>query len=137
MRFSYITDVLETLTLRDIRQKYRIRNAEQLKRSCEFLMDNVGNISSIKGMAAELSRANLTISDKTLAVYIDYLCNAFAFYRVRRFDVTVRNTCQRETNIIWRTIRFATLSLERKSSILCANRHSQKYVSELTVHHPP
>lgn len=88
MRFSYITDVLETLILRDIRQKYRIRNAEQLKRSCEFLMDNVGNISSIKGMAAELSRANLTISDKTLAVYIDYLCNAFGFYRVRRFDVS-------------------------------------------------
>lgn len=28
MRFSYITDVLETLILRDIRQKYRIRNAE-------------------------------------------------------------------------------------------------------------
>ena len=41
MRFSYISDVLETLILRDIRQKYRIRNAEQLKRSCEFLMDNV------------------------------------------------------------------------------------------------
>lgn len=88
MRFSYITDVLETLILRDIRQKYRIRNAEQLKRSCEFLMDNVGNISSLKGMAAELSRANLKISDKTLAVYIDYLCNAFAFYRFRRFDVS-------------------------------------------------
>lgn len=88
MRFSYISDVLETLILRDIRQKYRIRNAEQLKRSCEFLMDNVGNISSLKGMAAELSRANLKISDKTLAVYIDYLCNAFAFYRFRRFDVS-------------------------------------------------
>ena len=28
MGFSYITDVLETLILRDIRQKYRIRNAE-------------------------------------------------------------------------------------------------------------
>ena len=51
-------------------------------------MDNVGNISSLKAMAAELSRANLKISDKTMAVYIDYLCNAFAFYRFRRFDVS-------------------------------------------------
>lgn len=87
MRFSYISDVLETLILRDIRQKYRIRNTVRLRRSCEFLMDNIGNISSLKGMAAELSQANLKISDKTLAAYIDYLCGAFAFYRVRRYDV--------------------------------------------------
>lgn len=86
-RFVYISDVLDTLVLRDVRQKYRIRNAEQLKRTCEFLMDNVGNISSLKSMAATLSQAGLKINDKTLAAYIDHLCDAFAFYRVRRFDV--------------------------------------------------
>ena len=86
-RFVYISDVLDTLVLRDVRQKYRIRNAEQLKRTCEFLMDNVGNISSLKSMTATLSQAGLKISDKTLAAYIDHLCDAFAFYRVRRFDV--------------------------------------------------
>lgn len=87
-RFIYISDVLNTLVLRDVKQKYRIRNAEQLKRTCEFLMDNIGNVSSLKNMATALSQAGLKISDKTLAAYIDHLCNAFAFYRVRRFDVS-------------------------------------------------
>ncbi len=50
-------------------------------------MDNVGNISSLKSMAATLSQAGLKMNDKTLAAYIDHLCDAFAFYRVRRFDV--------------------------------------------------
>lgn len=86
-RFVYIFDVLDTLVLRDVRQKYRIRNAEQLKRTCEFLMDNVGSISSLKSMAATFSQAGLKMNDKTLAAYIDHLCDAFAFYRVRRFDV--------------------------------------------------
>ena len=36
MRFSYITDVLETLILRDIRQKYRIRNAELGTKKLDF-----------------------------------------------------------------------------------------------------
>ena len=87
-RYAYLSDVFDTLVLRDVKQKYRIRSAEQLKRACEFLMDNIGNVSSLKNMAAELSRAGLKISDKTLAAYIDHLCNAFAFYRVRRFDVS-------------------------------------------------
>lgn len=87
-RFAYISDVLDTLVLRDVKQKYRIRNAEQLRRACEFLMDNIGNASSLKNMAAALSQAGLKISDKTLAAYISYLCNAFAFYRVRRYDVS-------------------------------------------------
>ncbi len=86
-RYAYISDVLSTLILRDVKQKYRIRNVEQLKRACEFLMDNIGNISSLKNMAATLSQAGLSISDKTLAAYIDHLCNAFAFYQVRRYDV--------------------------------------------------
>lgn len=87
-RYAYIADVLDTLVLRDVKQKYRIRNAEQLRRTCEFLMDNIGNISSLKNIAAALAQAGLKINDKTLAAYIDHLCNAFAFYRVRRYDVS-------------------------------------------------
>lgn len=87
-RYAYIADVLDTLVLRDVKQKYRIRNAEQLRRTCEFLMDNIGNISSLKNIATALSQVGLKINDKTLAAYIDHLCNAFAFYRVRRYDVS-------------------------------------------------
>lgn len=115
-RFVYISDVLDTLVLRDVRQKYRIRNAEQLKRTCEFLMDNVGNISSLKSMAATLSQAGLKMNDKTLAAYIDHLCDAFAFYRVRRFDVAGKNISRRATSTIWPTIHFVMRSSEPAGS---------------------
>ena len=86
-RYTYISGVLKTLILRDIKQKHHIRNTEQLARSCDFLMDNVGSITSTRSMAAGLAAASLKLSDKTLASYIDYLCAAYAFYRVRRYDI--------------------------------------------------
>ncbi len=86
-RYTYISDVLDTLVLRDIKQKYHVRNTEQLKRACNFLMDNIGNITSVSAMAARLSSAGFRISDKTLALYMDYLCDAFAFYKISRYDI--------------------------------------------------
>lgn len=86
-RYAYISDVLETLILRDIKQKYRIRKIEQLTRSCDFLMVNIGNLTSISNMVVGLSAVGLNISDKTLAAYVGYLCAAYAFYRVRRYDI--------------------------------------------------
>lgn len=86
-RYSYLADVFDTLILRDIRQKYHIRNVPQLERLSNFLMDNISNITSTRSIASTLSHSGLAISDKTVETYIDHLCQAFAFYRVRRYDV--------------------------------------------------
>lgn len=86
-RYSYVSEVFEALIMRDIKTKHRIRKTAQLQRFCDFLMDNVGNVTSINNAVTTLSSSGLDISDKTAANYIQYLCNAFAFYRVRRFDV--------------------------------------------------
>lgn len=86
-RYTYLSDVLDMLVLRDIRQKHRVRSAEQLTRTCDYLMDNVGNLTSLRSVTAGLSAGGLKISDKTLSAYVGYLCDAFAFYRVRRYDI--------------------------------------------------
>lgn len=86
-RFAYTSDVLDMLILRDIKQKHRIRNTEQLARTCDFLLDNIGNIVSLRSITAGLCAAGLKMSEKTLANYVEYLCSAFLLYRVRRFDI--------------------------------------------------
>ena len=86
-KYDYIESVFDTLILRDIKQKYRIRNLPQLERLCDYLMANISNVSSVRNIAAALSGQGLSISDRTVGAYLGYLCRAFAFYRVRRFDV--------------------------------------------------
>ena len=86
-RYDYISDIFSTLIVRDIRQKYRVRNVALLDRIAEYLMDNVSNLSSARNIAETLSGNQYKINHKTVTSYMQYLCNAFAFYRVRRYDI--------------------------------------------------
>lgn len=85
-RYSYVADVFDTLVVRDIRQKHNIRNVDALDRVADFLMDNVSNVTSAKNIADSLKAMGSKADDKTVGSYLGYLCNAFAFYKVRRYD---------------------------------------------------
>ena len=84
---DYIRDVYETILLRDLVSKYKIRNKDELIRITEFMMDNVSNLLSSNNMAKELNKNSSSITDKTIKKYIDYLSNSFLFYEVGRYDL--------------------------------------------------
>lgn len=86
-RFKYIRTLFDTLIARDIKQKYKIRNDQLLYSVCDFLLDNASNITSVRNIADSLIAKGTKTNDKTVGKYVDYLCNAFAFYKVRRFDI--------------------------------------------------
>ncbi|MEE0365176.1 MAG: ATP-binding protein, partial [Oscillospiraceae bacterium] len=86
-KYDYIADVFDTLIVRDIRQKYKIRNPILMNRIVDFLMDNISNLTSARNIADALTGNKDKINHKTVGNYMQYLCNAFAFYRVRRYDI--------------------------------------------------
>ena len=86
-KYNYIEDVFNTLIVRDIRQKYKIRNEALMDRIADFLMDNISNLSSARKIADTLTKNKDKINHKTVGKYMEYLCNAFAFYEVRRYDI--------------------------------------------------
>ncbi len=86
-KYKYLADIFDTLILRDIRQKYRIRNVVLMDKVAEFMMDNISNLTSIRKIAETLTKNQDTINHKTVGSYLDYLCNTFAFYKVRRYDI--------------------------------------------------
>ena len=86
-KYDYVSEVFDTLIVRDIRQKYKIRNTVLLNKIADYLMDNVSNLSSARNIADTLTGKKENINHKTVASYLQYLCNAFAFYKVRRYDI--------------------------------------------------
>ena len=87
-KFRYVNEeVFNTLVIRDIVKKYKIRNKVFLEKLIDFLMDNVGNITSTRNIAKAITAAGDTTNHKTIGSYIDYLCKAFAFYKIRRYDI--------------------------------------------------
>ncbi len=86
-KFNYLSDVFGTLIVRDIRQKYKIRNVILLDRIADFMLDNIANLVSARSIADTLTGNKEKINHKTVGSYMQYLCNAFAFYRIRRYDI--------------------------------------------------
>ena len=85
--YDYIENVFDTLILRDIRQKYNIKNPALMDRISQFLMDNVSNLTSARSITDTLTSNKDKINHKTVGNYLQYLCNAFAFYKFRRYDI--------------------------------------------------
>ncbi|MDY4611843.1 MAG: ATP-binding protein [Sphaerochaetaceae bacterium] len=86
-KYDYIAEVFNTLIVRDIRQKYKIRNPQLMDRIADFLMDDISNLTSSRNIAETLTDNKDRINHKTVSAYIQYLCNAFAFYKIRRYDI--------------------------------------------------
>ena len=86
-KYNYINDVYSALIVRDIEQKYNIQNIGLMDSLTEFLMDNISNLTSYRNIANKLNEINTNTNDKTIASYIKYLCDAFAFYKIRRYDI--------------------------------------------------
>lgn len=86
-KYDYIADVFDTLIVRDIKQKYKIRNVPLLEKIVDFLMDNISNLSSARKITNNLESLNEKVNHTTVYSYMQYLCNAFAFYKIRRYDI--------------------------------------------------
>ena len=86
-KYNYINDVYNALIVRDIQHKYNIQNTGLMNSLTEFLMDNISNLTSYRSIANKLNENKIDTNDKTIARYIEYLCDAFAFYKIRRYDI--------------------------------------------------
>ena len=111
-KYRYInSEVLNALIVRDIVKKYRLRNEPLLHELIDFLMDNIGNITSIRTITDTLSSHKTKVDHKTVGKYMDALCKAFAFYRIRRYDIRGKRYLHSEDKyyLADQSFRFARL----------------------------
>ena len=86
-KYNYIRDIYKTMIVRDIVQRNKIQNTPLLDSISDFLIDNISRITSYRSVTDTLNTNKADTNDKTVGAYIKYLCEAFAFYKVRRYDV--------------------------------------------------
>lgn len=86
-KYNYVNNVYNTLIKRDICNKYNIKKDYLLDMINNFLMENISNLISIRNIADTLTNNKDKINHKTVSSYINYLCNAFLFYKIRRYDI--------------------------------------------------
>lgn len=84
---EYLRDVYDTIVNRDLVQKYKLSNTLILDRLAEYMMDNISNLTSVNKVSDTLTSNKLMTNHVTVGKYIKYLCNAFVFYDVKRYDI--------------------------------------------------
>ena len=86
-KYNYIRDVYKTMIVRDIVERNKIQNIPLLDSISDFLIDNISRLTSYRSLTDTLNTNKADTNDKTVGTYIKYLCEAFAFYRIRRYDI--------------------------------------------------
>ena len=86
-RTNYIKDVYDTIINRDLVTKYHLPDTTTLEHLAEFMMDNVSNLTSPNNISDTLTANVVVTNHKTVGNYIKYLCDAYVFYGIRRYDI--------------------------------------------------
>ena len=86
-KYDYLNNIYNTLIIRDINERNNLKNEKLMNSINDFLMDNISNRTSLRNVANSLNNINLETNHKTVGNYIEYLCEAFAFYKIGRYDI--------------------------------------------------
>ncbi len=85
---EYLRYVYETVVIKDIAQRYKLRNIHNLHRIISFVFDSVGSYISPTNIAAELNKnSQKNISHNTVIKYLDYLVQSYVLYSAQRYDI--------------------------------------------------
>ena len=85
--YQYINGIYKKTISKDIVTRFKIENEQLLIMIADFLMDNIGNKTSIRNIANSLTSNTYKTNHKTVASYVDYLCKSFLFYPFTRYDI--------------------------------------------------
>jgi len=85
---DYLQSIYDTVIGKDIIQKHKLRNINNLQRIIEFLFDSVGSLVSPTNIAEQLNRnSDKKISHNTVIKLINYLTESYILYKAPRYDI--------------------------------------------------
>lgn len=83
----YLTDMFNSVLLKDVVKRNKIRDIDLLEKVVLYLMDNIGNTFSAKTISDFLRNQGRKLSTETVYTYIKALESAFLIHKVPRFDI--------------------------------------------------
>jgi len=92
--FQYLKDVFDSVILKDVVKRNKIRDIDLLERVIQFVLANVGNTFSATSISRFLKSENRTVSPETILNHIKVCEEAFLFNKVLREDIIGKRILQ-------------------------------------------
>ncbi len=84
---DYLEGVYNTVLVKDIVSREKVRNVTQLENIVRYVADNIGKPISVANIVRYMNSKGEKISDETVSNYLKYLNDAFLAIPIRRFDI--------------------------------------------------
>ncbi len=104
-----IQQLINTIFLKDIVERHKIRNPELLRQLFLFVLENTGSITNIKNIKNSLKQQQIYVTVDTLQQYMSYLIDSYLVYPVDIYDIQGKKVFDRmrkyyPSDHIWRQI---------------------------------
>lgn len=85
--YGYLRSIYNTIVLKDVVARFRIRNINFLNRLLEYIADNIGSLVSAKRISDFLKSQKTQTTPNKILDYLSYLCSSFVIREVNRADI--------------------------------------------------
>lgn len=90
-KIAYLNSVYSTVIIKDIIERHKIRNIQLFEAITDVLCSSIGSYITAKKIADTLKNSGFkTVDNETISNYLEYMCDAFLFYKVLRYDIKGR-----------------------------------------------
>ncbi len=127
--YEYLKNMFDSIILRDVVARYKIRNVAFLQDLIRFLADNIGSIVSAKKISDYLKLQNINLLPKSILEYLNYLESVFFVDRVKRTEINGKKIFE-----IGDKFYFEDLGI-RHSIIPFQQKDINKVLENLVYHH--
>lgn len=93
---DYLQGIINTVLLKDVAERLRVSSVSNLVSIATYLFDNIGNLTTSKGIADAMTSAGSKISPNTVSEYLQGLCASYLLYEARRYDVRGKRLLKQE-----------------------------------------
>ncbi len=89
--YEYMEAIYTTIVEKDITQRHHIKDKRVFGNIVKFIASSLGSALSPSNISKAIKHDGQTIHHSTVEKYLEYLVEAFVFYKVNRFDLKGRN----------------------------------------------
>jgi predicted AAA+ superfamily ATPase len=85
--FQYLDAIYQSILLKDVVKRHRVRNVSLLDNVTKYLFDNIGNLFNPSNVSKYLKSQRMNNTLPTVQAQVKYICEAFLSHQVRQYDL--------------------------------------------------
>ena len=107
--WAYLASVFNTIMLKDIIERYDIRNIPFLNNLIAFYADTTGKLTSANSISKYMKSQNVNVSSNLILLYRSFYSEAFLIDVVNRYDIHGKKIFESNEKIYWDDIGLRNL----------------------------